>query len=267
MPSESSGDIRERGTFADAPYMTRYYDLKFICKGSEQQFVTSMPTDRILRSEDGDSLWREGVFVAGRAPEHLPPVAVAALRECFHEMSDTGDFVIRGKGAANVCVDFVVTGVKCDLNTKVAMPHSTSSSDVHDAVRAHNVRHKVCAIFQNFIYPIAFRWYLPFLEPLKRFFQGQQVRMWAGGLVTGCTVGNLFWPKQHRDDDAGFTILVPIDYGSGVAAGGDFAFSDCGYIFGCCSGDVIIFNPSYYHGTTEFKLDGESHTRKLNFAK
>ena len=72
--------------------------------------------------------------------------------------------------------------------------------------------------------------------------------------VTGVTAGKLFWPRSHTDPDAWFTILVCIDYIKGIQEGGDFAFASVGNILECRHGDVLIYNPNIFHGTTEFKL-------------
>ena len=53
---------------------------------------------------------------------------------------------------------------------------------------------------------------------------------------------------------SGSTILVCIDYARGIISGGDFLFASVGNILEYKHGDVLIYNPTCYHGTTEFKL-------------
>jgi hypothetical protein len=45
---------------------------------------------------------------------------------------------------------------------------------------------------------------------------------------------------------------VCIDYGRGVESGGDFAFASIGAVLKCKHCNVLIYNPTHHHGSTEF---------------
>ncbi len=64
-----------------------------------------------------------------------------------------------------------------------------------------------------------------------------------------------------------FTILVCVDYGRGIIFGGDFGFGSVGHVLQCKDGDVIVYNPTHPHGTTEFDLHlNEPDSGRLFFA-
>ena len=75
------------------------------------------------------------------------------------------------------------------------------------------------------------------------------------------TFGELFWPRSHIDQDLWYTVLVALDIGQGVSAGGDFSFAECGWVLGCEHGDVLIYSPRVYHGTTEFAVSTAHDSR------
>ena len=86
-------------------------------------------------------------------------------------------------------------------------------------------------------------------------------------MCTAVTAGDCFWPQAHEDPDIWFTILLCVHYGPNAhdVGGGDFAFTSAGWIFTCGPGDIFIYNPRYYHGTTEFMLPS-SQDGKFFFA-
>ena len=85
--------------------------------------------------------------------------------------------------------------------------------------------------------------------------------------VSGVTAGKLFWPRSHIDHDVWFTVLVCLDYGRGIIGGRDFGFGSVGHVLQCKHGDVIVYNPTHPHGTTEFDLHpNEPESGRLVFA-
>jgi len=61
--------------------------------------------------------------------------------------------------------------------------------------------------------------------------------------------------------------LVCLDYGRGINGGGDFGFCSVGHVLQCKHGDVIVYNPTHPHGTTEFVLHpNEPESGRLFFA-
>lgn len=81
--------------------------------------------------------------------------------------------------------------------------------------------------------------------------------------VTSVTAGELFWPRSHIDRDFWFTILLVLDVGDGPECGGDWAVADCGTGLKLVGGDVLVYNPSSLHGTTEFQLATSQSSRRM----
>ena len=44
------------------------------------------------------------------------------------------------------------------------------------------------------------------------------------------TVGELFWPLSHTDNDYWLTVLVCVDIGAGPVRGGDWAHAGMGWV-------------------------------------
>ena len=82
--------------------------------------------------------------------------------------------------------------------------------------------------------------------------------------ITSATIGELFWPRAHVDDDWWYTVLLCLDP-TGAVIGGEFAFPAHGHILCPQHGDIIIYNPRHSHGTTEFQVSDASH-RKMYIA-
>ena len=74
------------------------------------------------------------------------------------------------------------------------------------------------------------------------------------------TFGDMFFPRQHVDPDAWYTVLVCLDRGRGVR-GGDFGFASTGWVLKCEDGDVLVYNGLHLHGTTEFGIESDSDGR------
>ena len=48
--------------------------------------------------------------------------------------------------------------------------------------------------------------------------------------VTAVTIGELFWPLSHVDDDYWLTVLACVDFGAGPVEGGDWAHAGMGWV-------------------------------------
>ena len=255
--SRSKDDVRPMGTFTDSPLMSRGLDLKFSCTDEIQHHVTSMPAESMVRHEGGTVLIREGVLHGARCSEQLPSEISTELVGCYREMERYREFLQRGKEVANVCGNFVVTGFKQDLNTKLYMTHHSKVPEV--AFPELQVRLRLRRIFLRYVYPIVrreFGWlFQPVMEATSDFY---------ACFVTG---GRVFWPRSHTDPDLWYTVLVSLDFGKGVVAGGDFAFVTHGHVLQCAHGDVLVCNGLCLHGTTEFHLhEADASSGRLFFA-
>ena len=160
-------------------------------------------------------------------------------------------YLLRGKDVTNVCANFVVTGLKEDLNTKLKMTHAAKYERF-----AHldmEMRAKLRGILNNHIYPIVMHEFGWLYEPVLNWLDEQDVTLFAR-FVSGVTAGKLFWPRSHTDPDVWYTVLVCIDYGEGIKGGGDFGFGSIGHVLQCSHSDILVYNPTHHHGTTEFSL-------------
>ena len=83
-----------------------------------------MPRESVVRHEGGTVLMRDGVLHGARCSERVAPEISRELVNCYMDMEKYREFLQRGKEVANVCGNFVVTGFKSDLNTKLYMTHN-----------------------------------------------------------------------------------------------------------------------------------------------
>ena len=255
MPTTSTSDVRPRGTFGDAPFMTAQTELKFCCVEAEQQYVTSMGMDRVIRHAEGTALLnRNGVLVAARASSTLEPNVSRELLRVYWEMEKHRPFLQRGKAVANVCCNFVVSGTKSQNNTKLLAAHVT------ETVQEVAMRGKLVGLFRKHVWPKVAHEFGWLFNPVAKFITDHDIPTWLYQ-VTGVTGGRLFWPRHHVDPDFWYTILIPLDYGRGLRGGGDFAFGGVGHVLGCRHGDILVYNGLELHGTTEFDPVGESDGR------
>ena len=253
------------GTFLDSPSMTKGSQLKFCCPANENQFVTSFKHHKILRHSTGTVLQdSNGTLLGARCSASMSKDISLELLLIYNQMELHRCFLMRGKDVANVCSNFVVTGLKQDLNTKLKMAHSPKNHN--SALLEMEMRSKLRGIFRNHVYPIVcneFRW---LFHPINSWLVMNKVVLHSY-FVSGVTAGKLFWPRSHIDHDVWFTVLVCLDYGRGVNGGGDFGFGSVGHVLQCKHGDVFVYNPTHPHGTTEFDLHpNEPESGRIFFA-
>jgi hypothetical protein len=145
-------------------------------------------------------------------------------------------FLMRGKQVANVCANFVVTGLKEDNNTKPKMGHSPKSS--RSALFEMVMRSKLRGVFLRHIYPLVQNEFGWLFEPVIQYLNEHKVKLYAH-YVSGVTAGKLFWLRSHTDPDVWYTVLVCIGYGRGVESGGD--------LLKCHHCNVLMYNPTLHH--------------------
>ena len=98
-------------------------------------------------------------------------------------------YLLRGKEVTNVCANFVVTGLKEDLNTKLKMTHTAKSE--RSAHLDMEMRAKLRGIFINHVYPIVVQEFGWLFEPVVSWLDEQHVTLFAK-FVSGVTAGRLF---------------------------------------------------------------------------
>ena len=103
------------GKFLDSPSMTKGSLLKFCCWKSEIQFVTSFEQNHILRHSTGTVLQdSNGILIGARCSGTIGTFITTELLNIYKQMELHRCFLMRGKDVANVCSNFVVTGLKQD---------------------------------------------------------------------------------------------------------------------------------------------------------
>ena len=264
-PTIDQSHVWQMGSFHDSPSMTKGSPLRFCNRCDEIQFITSFEKNRILRHSAGTVLKdSNGILLGARCSGSIGAFIANELIDIYKQMELHRSFLMRGKDVANVCANFVVTGLKQDLNTKLKMSHSPKNSK--SAPLEMEMRSKLRGIFMKHVYPVVkleFGW---LFEPINKWLEENKVTLHSN-FVSGVTAGKLFWPRSHIDQDVWFTVLVCLDYGRGIIGGGDFGFGSVGHVLQCTHGDVIVYNPTHPHGTTEFDLHAnEPDSGRIFFA-
>ena len=156
-----------------------------------------------------------------------------------------------------LCVgrNFVVTGLKSDYTTKHALPfvtdsHGDADTRARDELRAHEASDKLRSLFLNYVLPKVNKYFGSLFEHVRDWQKQFDIVLWAD-IVTATGSAECYWPRSHVDNDAWYTILLVLDLGTGLEAGGDFSLSLDGYVFKMEHLDICFFNPWRYHSCTE----------------
>ena len=128
----------------------------------------------------------------------------------------------------------MVAGIKSDYTTKLAYPFSSQAEAAEDALRAHEVTNKLRALYENHVAPIVMREFGFLFEHVSAWVKKFDIHLFSD-FVSAVGLAELYWPRSHVDADSWYTILVVIDLGRGLEAGGD----------------LLFFNPSHVHSCTE----------------
>ena len=144
----------------------------------------------------------------------------------------------------------MVAGIKSDYTTKLAFPFSSMAEAAEDALRAHEVTVKLRALYQNHVAPLVMKEFGFLFEHISGWVKQFDIHLFAD-FVSAVGLAELYWPRSHVDADSWYTILVVIDLGRGLEAGGDFSLARHGHILKAEHGDVFFFNPSHVHSCTE----------------
>jgi hypothetical protein len=190
LPVTSSSAIYSINSFLDLPTMTRGSPLKFCNKSPEAQFITSFPPGRVIWHTNGSIIVSSnGILVSARCSKSIPDRIGSELLATYKQMEQHQPFLVRGKQVANVCADFVVTGLKEDQNTKLKMSHAPKNEC--SAFLELEMRSKLRGLFMKHIYltiKSEFGW---FFEPVNHWLRCSKVDLY-GDFVTGVTAGRLF---------------------------------------------------------------------------
>ena len=257
----STNHVYELAKFYDAPFMTCTHGLRFCCKAAGVQLhVTYLDPRTVVRHVEGTVIWAPGMVLVGmRLPETLSLHICERFTQVYREWRKRRPFLSRGQNCANICVWFGAMGIKNDQNSSLAMPHASAANNAHQAL---GVFHQLRALYRDELHPVVMRYIPSLLRPLHRLMREHDVQLYVSQ-VSAVTAGELFWPRSHVDNDFCFTVLVVIDIGRGPIAGGDFSFAGYGWVLELAHGDVVIYNPTKYHGTTEFKMNSPDDTRVM----
>lgn len=223
-------------------------------------FITSLPASSVIHHPEGTTLWRGEVLLAARLPDvaRLPQRITDDLLRIYFQLETIRPFLVRGADVANVCQNFVITGLKCDNNSRLCLPHV--HSDQHTQTQARMAWNKLRKVFIRYVLPPVLSHLGPFFLPLLAWIRMRGLPMYAQ-CVSAATFGRLYWPRQHTDPDAWYTILVCLDIRRGVVGGGDFAFARTGHVLRCSHGDILVFNGLELHGATEFHVPHKNDGR------
>jgi len=165
LPSTKTSHSFPIHQFLDSPTMTCGSELRFCSRVSEKQYITSFPQGRLLRHANGTVLLdSNGILIGARCSKSLHSKFTDELLLVYNQMELYRPYLLRGKEVTNVCANFVVTGLKEDLNTKLKMTH-TSKCD-RSAHLDMEMRAKLRGIFLKHIYPIVVQEFGWLFEPV-----------------------------------------------------------------------------------------------------
>ena len=205
-PNTLQSHIWPIGKFLDAPSMTKGSPLKFCCWGNENQFVTSFEQNQILRHSTGTVLQdSNGILLGARCSGTIGKVICNELIIIYNQMELHHCFLMRRKDVANGCLNFVVTGLKQDLNTKLKMSHSPKNHK--SALLEIEMRSKLRGIFMKHVYPVVRNEFGWLFDPINNWLEMNKVVLHSY-FVSGVTAGKLFWPRSHIDHDVWFTWIM-----------------------------------------------------------
>ena len=191
---QSKSGVWALNSFKDSPTMTVGTPLKFLFKQDpEQHYVSSFPTGQIIRHENGTVLVDEkrDIIVGARCSQQISQATLDELMLVYKQIKEIRNFLVRGKEVANVCVNFAVTGLKQDNNTKLLMPHHPKKDMI--AFQEQQMRMKLKSSFEKRIYPIVKHEFGWLFEPIRNWLEDHKVALFAH-FVSGCTSGEMFWP-------------------------------------------------------------------------
>ncbi len=92
------------------------FDYRFQLAKNSVLSISNLGFDIILDSS--------GVLVGARCSKSIPNQIGLELLSIYNQMESHCPFFVRGKQVANVCANFVVSGLKEDQNTKLKMSHA-----------------------------------------------------------------------------------------------------------------------------------------------
>ena len=114
------------------------------------------------------------------------------------------------------------------------------------------------------------------IEPKINYFLGDRVKLFnavckkAGipigefGANVATVYGRSFYPRAHVDDDIFFSVLAAMDLrGGGPEGGANFVFPTFEQIVALRAGDILLYNPTVPHGSTEAKNSSMDTGRKM----
>jgi hypothetical protein len=109
-----------RGNILDSPQMSCGANLEFCSNIPAGHYISSFPLESLLCHPEGTVLLGyNGELVGARCSSSLSANISVELYNIYRQMEMYWPFLLQGADVANVCVNFVVTGMKQDNNTKL----------------------------------------------------------------------------------------------------------------------------------------------------
>jgi hypothetical protein len=119
IPTTNSSCSYQVDMFKDSPTMTRASILKFCNKCPEKQYITLFPPNRVVRHQNGTVLLTSNrILIGARCSKKILHKTGHELLLIYQEMERHRPFLTRGKQVANVCANFVVTGLREKIKTR-----------------------------------------------------------------------------------------------------------------------------------------------------
>lgn len=235
---------------ADLPHMTQARELR-MCGSSRAKYITNMSEQCVVDHEDGQIVYdSDGVFVSARLPasERLQKTELENLDALLVGWARRGRYTRRGESHASICADFIMGGYKGDQDTCMAMfaSHVTDSPKVQLAYinLMNRLRTALKPVVQK-----AEKYFFSMIDSVRDDLSQAGVRYTFLDYFSSTSMGDLFMPRNHTDDDAWVTIMVALGK---CSHGGGVAHPACGVVHAVHAGDILVVNPAQGHCTTEF---------------
>ena len=113
IPVRGVGNELARGTVLDSLQISHGAKHKFCSKIPAQYYISSIPLESLIHHTEGTILLGyNGELVGARCSSSLSANISSKLYSIYRQIEMYRPFLLQGVDVANVCANFVVTGVK-----------------------------------------------------------------------------------------------------------------------------------------------------------
>jgi hypothetical protein len=231
--------------------MTQAREL-YVTGSDRTKHLMHLDASCVVDNEEGQTVVdAHGHFVSARLPvaERLTADELAALGELCVAWAKRGRFTFRGEAHAAVCANFVMGGLKGDQDTCLAMPSSRVAESDKEQLAYLNIMNRLRSALRTSVLSRVEKYFYSLIDCVRDDMHARGLRYTYLDYFTSISLGDLFMPRTHVDDDAWITFIVAL---GDCELGGGFAHPACGVVHAVHAGDILVVNPAHGHCTSEF---------------